>query len=242
VTPVKKGRGNLQRGVPLRMQKILFGWSGGKDSTMALYEILKNKEHQVVSLLTTITEDYDRISMHGVRRTLLEQQAQSLNIPLYKVFIPKDCTNEIYAAKMAEALNKFKQEGVETVAFGDIFLEDVRKYREDNLAKLNMKGIFPIWGRDSAELAHSFISLGFKSVISCIDTKVLDKKFLGRQFDEDFLAELPPNIDPSGENGEFHSFAYDGPIFQQGIGYRLGGTVARNSFHFRDLIPTDSEN
>jgi uncharacterized protein (TIGR00290 family) len=221
------------------MQKILFGWSGGKDSTMALYEIKKHHEYEVVSLLTTVTKDYDRISMHGVRRVLVEQQAKSLDIPLHKVFIPKNCTNEIYVAKMTEALNMFKEQGIEKVGFGDIFLEDVRKYREDNLAKLNMKGIFPIWGRDSAELAHSFIALGFKSVISCIDTKVLDQKFLGRQFDEDFLAELPPNIDPSGENGEFHSFAYDGPIFQQGIGYSLGETVDRNSFHFRDLIPAD---
>jgi uncharacterized protein (TIGR00290 family) len=221
------------------MQKILFGWSGGKDSAMALYEILKSSEYQVVSLLTTITEDYDRISMHGVRRILLEQQAKSLDIPLYKVFIPKDCSNEIYAAKMTEALNKFKQDGIEKVAFGDIFLEDVKKYREDNLARLNMNGVFPIWGRDSAELAHSFISLGFKSVISCIDTKVMDKKFLGRQFDEDFLANLPPNIDPSGENGEFHSFVYDGPIFKQRIGYKRGEMVLRDSFHFCDLIPTD---
>ncbi|MGD9394783.1 MAG: diphthine--ammonia ligase [Dehalococcoidia bacterium] len=221
------------------MQKILFGWSGGKDSTMALYEIKKHHEYEVVSLLTTVTKDYDRISMHGVRRVLVEQQAKSIGIPLHKVFIPKNCTNEIYVAKMTEALNMFKEQGIEKVGFGDIFLEDVRKYREDNLAKLNMKGIFPIWGRDSAELAHSFIALGFKSVISCIDTKVLDQKFLGRQFDEDFLAELPPNIDPSGENGEFHSFAYDGPIFQQGIGYSLGETVDRNSFHFRDLIPAD---
>jgi uncharacterized protein (TIGR00290 family) len=221
------------------MEKILFGWSGGKDSTMALYEIKKHHEYEVVSLLTTVTKDYDRISMHGVRRVLVEQQAKSIGIPLHKVFIPKNCTNEIYVAKMTEALNMFKEQGIEKVGFGDIFLEDVRKYREDNLAKLNMKGIFPIWGRDSAELAHSFIALGFKSVISCIDTKVLDQKFLGRQFDEDFLAELPPNIDPSGENGEFHSFAYDGPIFQQGIGYSLGETVDRNSFHFRDLIPAD---
>jgi uncharacterized protein (TIGR00290 family) len=222
------------------MEKILFGWSGGKDSSMALYEILKSKECQVVSLLTTVTEDYDRISMHGVRRILVEQQAKSIGIPLHKVLIPKNCTNEIYAAKMTEALKKFNKQGIERVAFGDIFLEDVRKYREDNLAKLNMKAIFPIWGRDSAELARSFIALGFKSVISCIDTKVMDKKFLGRQFDEDFIAELPSNIDPSGENGEFHSFVYDGPIFKQRIGYSLGETVLRDSFHFCDLIPQNS--
>jgi uncharacterized protein (TIGR00290 family) len=221
------------------MTKILFGWSGGKDSTLALYEIKKNKEYEVVSLLTTVTEDYDRISMHGVRRSLLERQAESLGLPLHQVLIPKDCSNEIYAAKMTEALNEFKQKGVETMAFGDIFLEDVRQYRLDNLAKLDMKAVFPIWGRDSTELVHTFIALGFKSVVSCIDTKVLDEKFLGRQIDEDFIAELPPGIDPSGENGEFHSFAYDGPIFRKRINYQLGEAVLRDSFHFRDLIPAE---
>ena len=223
------------------MEKILFGWSGGKDSAMALHEILKNNQYEIVSLLTTITEDYDRISMHGVRRLLVEQQAQSLDIPLHKIFIPKTCSNEIYAAKMSQALTRFKQDGVETVAFGDIFLEDVRRYREENLAKLNMKGVFPLWGRDSAELAQSFISLGFKAVVSCIDTKVLNEKFLGRQIDKDFIAELPPDIDPSGENGEFHSFVYDGPIFKQSIGYKRGEMVLRDSFYFCDLIPTGSE-
>ncbi len=219
------------------MEKILFGWSGGKDSAMALHEIKKNNEYEVVSLLTTVTEDYDRISMHGVRRVLLEKQAESLGLPLHKVLIPKDCSNEIYAAKMTEALNKFKRDGVETVAFGDIFLEDVRQYRLDNLAKLNMKAVFPIWGRDSTELVHSFIALGFKSVVSCIDTKVMDKKFLGRQIDENFIAELPPGIDPSGENGEFHSFAYDGPLFKESIAYKRGESVLRDSFYFCDLLP-----
>ena len=220
------------------MEKLLFCWSGGKDSAMALYEIKKNHEYEVVSLLTTITEDYDRISMHGVRRLLVEQQARSLDIPLHKVFIPKSCSNEEYGAKMSEALIKFKQDGVEAVAFGDIFLEEVRKYREDNLAQLNMKGVFPIWGRNSAELVRSFISLGFKAVVSCINTKVLDKKFLGRQLDEDFINELPPDIDPCGENGEFHTFVYDGPIFKQEIGYNRGESVLRDSFYFCDLIPT----
>jgi uncharacterized protein (TIGR00290 family) len=220
------------------MEKLLFCWSGGKDSAMALYEIKKNNEYEVVSLLTTITQDYDRISMHGVRRLLVEQQARSLDIPLHKVFIPKSCSNEEYGAKMSEALVKFKQDGVENVAFGDIFLEEVRKYREDNLAQLNIKGVFPIWGRNSAELVRSFISLGFKAVVSCIDTKVLDKKFLGRQLDKDFIAELPPDIDPCGENGEFHSFVYDGPIFKQRIGYNRGESVFRDSFYFCDLIPT----
>jgi uncharacterized protein (TIGR00290 family) len=219
------------------MEKVLFCWSGGKDSAMALYQIQKDDRYQVVSLLTTITEDYDRISMHGVRRLLVEQQARSLDIPLHKVFIPKSCSNEEYAAKMIQALEKFKQDGVKTVAFGDIFLKEVRKYREDNLARLSMKGVFPIWGRDTAELVQSFIALGFKSVVSCINPEVLDKKFLGRQLDRDFIAELPPNIDPSGENGEFHTFVYDGPIFKQRIDYSQGESVLRDSFYFCDLIP-----
>jgi uncharacterized protein (TIGR00290 family) len=220
------------------MKKLLFCWSGGKDSALALYEIKKNHEYEVVSLLTTITEDYDRISMHGVRRILVEQQARSLDIPLHKVFIPRSCSNEEYAAKMTEALTKFKQDGVENVAFGDIFLEEVRKYREDNLAQLNMKGVFPLWGRNSAELVRSFLALGFKAVVSCINTKVLNEKFLGRQMDKDFISELPPNIDPSGENGEFHSFVYEGPIFKEKIGYKRGESVLRDSFYFCDLIPT----
>ena len=219
------------------MKKLLFGWSGGKDSALALHEIKRGNQYQIVSLLTTVTQDYDRISMHGVRRVLLEQQAKSLDLPLHQVLIPKDCSNEIYAAKMTEALNLFKQQGVEDVAFGDIYLEDVRKYREENLAKLKMKGVFPIWGRNSAELMRSFIAQGFRAVVSCIDTKVMDKKFLGRQLDEDFIAELPPNIDPCGENGEFHSFVYDGPVFKEKIAYRPGEKVLRDSFYFCDLLP-----
>jgi uncharacterized protein (TIGR00290 family) len=221
------------------MEKVLFCWSGGKDSAMALYQIQKNNRYQVVSLLTTITKDYDRISMHGVRRILVEQQARSLGLSLHKVFISSSCSNEEYAAKMSQALEKFKQDGVKTVAFGDIFLEEVRKYREDNLAQLSMKGIFPIWGKNTAELVQSFLALGFKSVVSCINPKVMDKKFLGRQLDKDFIAELPHNIDPSGENGEFHTFVYDGPIFKQRIDYSLGESVLRNSFYFCDLIPAD---
>ena len=219
------------------MKKLLFCWSGGKDSALALHQIKKNNQYQIVSLLTTITQDYDRISLHGVRRVLVEQQAKSLGLPLHQVLIPKSCSNEIYAAKMTEALNLFKQQGVEDVAFGDIFLEDVRKYREENLAKVKMKAVFPNWGQDTAKLIRFFIAQGFRAVVSCIDTKVLDEKFLGRQLDEDFVAELPPNVDPCGENGEFHSFVYDGPIPKEPIGYKLGESVLRDSFYFRDLLP-----
>jgi uncharacterized protein (TIGR00290 family) len=221
------------------MEKVLLSWSGGKDSALALYEIQQDQKYEVVSLLTTITKGYDRVSLHGVPRILVEQQAQSLGLPLQKVFIPKDCSNEEYEFKMRQILTKFKQAGISQVVFGDIFLEDVRKYREDNLSKLEMKGLFPVWGRDTAELTRSFIALGFRAIVICVDTRVLDQSFLGRIIDENFTAQLPPNIDPGGENGEFHSFVFDGPIFRKRIAYKLGEQVAKDSFYFRDLLPTE---
>ena len=221
------------------MEKVLFAWSGGKDSTLALYEIQQDKKYEVVSLLTTITEGYDRVSLHGLRRTLVEQQAKSLGLPIQEVFIPKLCSNEEYESKMRQILTKFKQAGISQVVFGDIFLEDVRKYREDNLSKLDMKGLFPIWGRDSAELTRSFIALGFRAIVICVDTRVLDQSFLGRIIDENFTAQLPPNVDPGGENGEFHSFVFDGPIFKGRIAYKLGKKVLRDSFYFCDLLPKE---
>jgi uncharacterized protein (TIGR00290 family) len=221
------------------MEKVLLSWSGGKDSALALYEIQQDQKYEVVSLLTTITKGYDRVSLHGVPRILVEQQAQSLGLPLQEVFIPKDCSNEEYEFKMRQILTKFKQAGISQVVFGDIFLEDVRKYREDNLSKLEMKGLFPVWGRDTAELAKSFIALGFRAIVICVDTRVLDQSFLGRIIDENFTAQLPPNIDPGGENGEFHSFVFDGPIFRKRIAYKLGEQVAKDSFYFRDLLPTE---
>jgi len=221
------------------MEKVLFSWSGGKDSALALYQIIEDRKYEIVSLLTTITEDYDRVSLHGVLRILVEQQAKSLGLPMQEVFIPKDCSNEEYESRMKETLIEFKQAGVSGVVFGDIFLEEVRKYRESNLSKLGMKGIFPIWGRDTAQLTKSFIALGFQAIITCVDTKVLDKRFLGRMVDKHFLAELPPNVDPGGENGEFHSFVFDGPIFRHRIAYKLGKKVLRDSFYFCDLLPRE---
>ncbi len=218
-------------------EKALLAWSGGKDSAMSLYEIQKSKKYEIVSLLTTITEGYDRVSLHGVPRVLVERQAHSLGLPIHEVFIPKSCSSEEYGAKMMGVLTKLKQNGVSSVVFGDIFLEEVRKYREDNLSKLGMEGIFPIWGRDTAELTRSFIALGFQAVVTCVDPKVLDKRFLGRRLDKHFWAELPPNVDPGGENGEFHSFVFNGPIFKKRIVYTLGESVLRNSLYFCDLLP-----
>jgi len=220
------------------IEKILFAWSGGKDSTMALYELQKNKNYEIVTLLTTITEDYDRISMHGVRKILLEQQAESLGLALEKIYITKESSNEEYESKMRDKLKYYQKSGVSAVAFGDIFLEDLKKYREENLSKIDMKGIFPIWKRDSIRLAHAFIDLGFKAVITCIDSNVLDKAFAGRTFDKQFISELPSNVDPCGENGEFHSFVYDGPIFSRRIPYEKDEVVLRDDrYYFCDLMP-----
>ena len=219
------------------MEKVLFCWSGGKDSAMALYEIQKAKRYEIVSLLTTITETYDRVSMHGVPRILVEQQAQSLGLPLQEVFISKDSSNEEYESKMRAILTRFKQKGVSQVVFGDVFLEDVRKYREDNLLKLGMTGLFPLWGWHTAEITRLFIALGFQAITTCVDVKVLDKGFVGRILDEHFLTDLPLNVDPAGENGEFHSFVFDGPIFKERINYTLGEQVLRDSFYFCDLLP-----
>ena len=219
-------------------EEVLFIWSGGKDSALALYELRKTQRYGIAALLTTVTEDYDRISMHGVRRALLEQQALSLNIPLDIAYITKDSSNEEFEARMKEKLLQYKSQGISSVVFGDIFLEDLRKYREDNLAQVGMQALFPIWKRDTDELAHTFIALGFKAVITCVDSQSLDKKFVGRAFDKRFLSELPPSVDPCGENGEFHSFVYAGPIFSESIRFRKGEVVLRdNRFYFCDLVP-----
>ncbi len=218
-------------------EKILFSWSGGKDSAFAFYEMQKNKNYETLALLTTVTEDYGRISMHGVREELLTKQAISLGVELYKVLISKNGSNQEYEEKMRSALEKFKSEGVESVGFGDIFLEELKKYREDKLFQVGMKGLFPIWKKDTSELASRFIDLGFKTVITCVDSKVIGKEFVGREFDRKVLSELPVGIDPCGERGEFHSFVYDGPIFREPVSCKKGEIVLRDErFWYCDLL------
>jgi len=219
-------------------EKILFSWSGGKDSALALQSLKNKKDLTIVALLTTITADYDRISMHGVRRELLEKQAESIGLPLEKVVISKNCSNEEYEEKIKAVLLRYKNEGVTLVAFGDIFLEDLKKYREENLAKIGLKGLFPLWKQSSYVLARKFIDMKFKAIITCVDGKQLDGKFCGRLFDDSFLSDLPKNVDCCGENGEFHSFVYGGQIFQEEIKFTKGEIVLRdNQFHFCDLLP-----
>jgi len=219
-------------------ERVLVSWSGGKDSTLALNEIVKNGTYRVAALVTTVTADYDRISMHGVRRALLEQQAASLGLPLEKVFIPSNASNAVYEQNFESVLAKYAGQGVQKVVFGDLFLEDLRKYREERLASVGMSGVFPIWMRGTKELAKSLISLGFKAITTCVDTNVLDKDFVGRLVDEKFLADLPASVDPCGENGEYHSFVHDGPIFSEAVRFTIGEKVLRDErFYFCDLVP-----
>jgi len=217
-------------------EKAVFTWSGGKDSAFALYNVLKQGDYRVISLLTTVTKDYDRISMHGVRKTLLNKQAQSIGLPIDIVYIGKGSSNEDYETMMRGTLKKYLAMGIRTVAFGDIFLEDIRKYREENLNKIGMKAHFPIWKQNTKILADNFINLGFKAIITCIDTHYLGKEYAGREYDKAFLNDLPETVDPCGENGEFHTFVYDGPIFTKSIIFKKGKVVLReNRFYFCDI-------
>jgi len=204
---------------------------------MALHALQSAQSHRVTALLTTVTEEFDRISMHGVRRVLLERQAESIGLPLHAVLIPPQCVNATYEARMNEALNEHLGRGVRRVAFGDIFLEDLRVYREQNLAQIGMEALFPIWKRDSRELTHEFLRFGFQAVTVCVDPRVLDSSFAGRILDESFFADLPPGVDPCGENGEFHTFVFDGPVFQEPIQFVIGEKVLRDGFYFCDLLP-----
>jgi uncharacterized protein (TIGR00290 family) len=218
-------------------EPILFCWSGGKDSAMALHTLLQQQQFRMTALLTTITEGYDRISMHGVRRELLLQQAESIGLPLHEVRIPPQCVNPIYEARMEHALRIFYDQGVRKVAFGDIFLEDLRAYREKNLARIGMTALVPIWKRDTRELVRFFHAQHFRAIAACIDPKVLAPSFAGRELDDSFFRDLPPNADPCGENGEFHTFVFDGPIFRWPIPVRTGDVVYRDGFVFCDLLP-----
>jgi len=218
-------------------EPIILSWSGGKDSALALHQILAAGDHEVVGLLTTVTADYDRVSMHGVRRTLLEQQARSLGLPLTQIEISAGAPNGEYEARMGAALEGFRARGIRTIAFGDLFLEEIRRYREEMLAAVGMRAVFPVWGRDTAELAEEFVGLGFGAVLACVDSRALDGAFVGRDYDSALLSDLPASVDPCGENGEFHTFVHRGPIFSTSIPFSRGEVVVRDDrFYFCDLV------
>jgi uncharacterized protein (TIGR00290 family) len=217
-------------------ERVVLSWSGGKDSALALHELLSSDRYEVAGLLTTVTADHDRISMHGVRRSLLEQQARALALPLATAEISAGAGNDEYAASMGAALRRLREEGIETIAFGDLFLEEIRRYREEMLEPLGMRAIFPLWGRDTAALARRFIDLGFGAVLACVDSRAIDPSFAGREYDAALLADLPPLADPCGENGEFHTFVHRGPIFREPIAFARGEIVVRDDrFWFCDL-------
>lgn len=215
--------------------RVVMAWSGGKDSALALHRLQQSGDWKVEALLTTVTEDYDRVSMHGVPRALLEAQAESLGVALIRVNIPADCSNAIYDERMRLAMAECMAQGIDHIAFGDIFLEDVRKYREERLAQVAMQGVFPLWGLDSGHLARDFVRLGFRAVVACVNLRVLDSSFAGRELDERFFADLPPGVDPCGENGEFHSFVHDGPNLRLPLTVEVGDRVERAGFVFADL-------
>jgi uncharacterized protein (TIGR00290 family) len=204
---------------------------------LALHELLSSHRFRVVALLTTMTRDYDRVSMHGVRRALLEEQAAALGLPLRTVELSGSSSNEEYQERMRHALEEFRSRDVHAVAHGDIFLEDVRRYREQMLDSVGMRGLFPIWGRGSAELAHHFLGLGYRAVATCVDSQALDTGFAGREYDTRFLEDLPAGVDPCGENGEFHTFVYDGPLFRAPVPFVRGEVVLRDGrFCYCDLL------
>ena len=215
-------------------------FSGRKDSALVLRALQQQDQYDVVELLTTVTSEYDRVSMHGVRRVLLHQQVTSLGLPLTEVSVPPMSSNEIYEHAMRTALEKFHARGIRRIAFGDIFLDDLRVYRESRTAEADFTCLFPIWRRDTTDLALGFIRDGFRAVVVCVDPELLDLSFAGRPFHEALIADLPADVNPCGENGEFHTFVWDGPIFQHPIPVSTGAVVERDGFVFCDVLPRDT--
>lgn len=232
--------------------KALFNWSSGKDSALALYKILQENQYEVNTLLTSINKEFQRISMHGVHVLLLERQASLLDIPLTKMELPKEPSMEEYQEIMSATMAEIQAQGITHSIFGDIFLEDLRQYREKQLNTIGMQAVFPLWKQNTSDLIQEFLQLGFKTIVTCVNGTYLDKSFAGRIIDQQFLDDLPENVDPCGENGEFHTFTFDGPIFKSPVQFEIGETVKKTYpkpktnpedhdeeyiFWFCDLIP-----
>ena len=233
----------------MERKKTYFNWSSGKDASLALYRLKQDPDVYIDRLLTSINAHHDRVSMHGLRRELLNRQAESIGLPLETIELPEAPSMEDYNQIMEQAVKRLKSQAYTHCGFGDIFLEDLRKYREEQLEPHQISCIFPLWKSDTKALLHEFISLGFKAVVICIKAELLDESFLGREIDERFIADLPANVDPCGENGEFHTFCYDGPIFNHPIAFQTGEKTYKEyknpegkagmGFWFQELIPID---
>jgi uncharacterized protein (TIGR00290 family) len=217
------------------IRQLALSWSGGKDSSLALLVLRAELGLEPRALITTVTDEYRRVSMHGVRRALIARQAVALELPLVEVAIPPGCSNRLYDARMGQALASPTLDGVGAVAFGDLFLEDIRAYREERLEAAGKRGVFPLWGRDTSKLARTFVAKGFEAIVVCVDQRKLDPSFAGRRYNDDLLADLPPDVDPCGENGEFHTFVHAGPIFSRQIECEVGEIALRDGFAFCDV-------
>ncbi|HYS53017.1 MAG TPA: ATP-binding protein [Thermoanaerobaculia bacterium] len=221
----------------MRRLKTLLSWSSGKDSAWSLHQLRSDERYEVVGLVTTINVAADRVAMHAVRTELLRAQANAAGLPLWELPIPSPCSNAQYECVMQAAIGRAEAEGVECFAFGDLFLEDIRAYREKQLATTKLRPVFPLWGRDTLELAREMIAGGLRARLTCVDPRLLPPSFAGREFDADLLSDLPPNVDPCGERGEFHTFAYCGPMFASPLRIAGGVVVERDGFVFADLLP-----
>lgn len=217
--------------------KACVSWSSGKDSAFALWEARRAGALDIVAVLTTVNETHARVAMHGVRDALLDRQVAALGLPCLKVSIPSPCPNEIYEARMREATERLRQDGVTHMVFGDLFLEDIRAWREERLREAGMTGVYPLWARDTAALARDMIDCGLVAHLTCIDPRRLDRSFAGRRFDAALLGDLPADVDPCGENGEFHTVVTAGPMFSAPIPVSVGEVIERDGFVFADVIP-----
>lgn len=210
------------------MKQAYFNWSSGKDSSLALYKVLQEKEFNVTKLITNVNKDYQRVSMHGLHESLLDAQAKSIGIPLEKIEFPADVTMDLYNQKMKEKTSELKSLGLNHAIFGDIFLEDLKNYRDSKLKEVGITGIYPLWKKDTKKLLNEFLDLGFKTITVCVNAKLLGEEFVGRIIDKDFINDLPDNIDVCGENGEFHTFCFDGPIFKEPINFKIGEKIKKS--------------
>lgn len=217
------------------LPKAILSWSSGKDGAMALYRVRQQGLFNVVALLTTITEGVNRISMHGVHESLVERQALALSLPLYKVYLPFPCPNSVYEERVGNAFTHWKNQGVTHIIFGDIFLEDIRRYREEKLSKGKLTAVFPLWHADTKTLAEEMIGVGFEAVLTCVDSKRVNPSLAGASFNQSLIRQLPGSVDPCGENGEFHTFVYKGPVFESPLRVTTGDRISRQGFEFVDL-------
>lgn len=235
-----------KKNTKMNKNKIFLNWSGGKDSTWALYQLLQNQEYELTHLMCNVNKHYGRISMHGVRESLLDIQAQHLNTNLHKLYLPEQPTMEEYETLMSTQLNIYKEKGITKAAFGDLFLEDLRANREEKLKSIGFEAVFPIWGVDTKTMLLQFLEAGFKTIVVCVDAQKLDKSFAGRIIDHEFIKDLPADVDVCGENGEFHTFCFDGPIFSKPVEFEIGETVFKsykkpNSSSDVCTLPADEE-